>query len=212
MEHGYDAGCHGCIPMQAGIGSRAGHTAACRKRTHEEFRKTPESHAKVEANEAKFEKFEKQKDAEGVEMQRTQTNDAMEGDTKEEPNESAQVEAMDDQDTALEEQPVVSTEKKEKDVDVDMSEEVELEQRPQARIDLRVEIPCAPIVRRDRGNHNDDDGGRRRTRGLGGLSGGHRGRSGSYGVAMASISSISCADDGRIDATGWQRCSQAKTK
>ena len=166
----------------------------------------------MEANEAKLEKLEKQTGAEGVEMQRTQTNDAMEENTKEEPNHSAQVEAMADQDTALEEQPVVSTEKKEKDVDVDMPEEVELEQRPQARIDLRVEILCAPIVRRDRGNHNDDDGGRRRTRRLGGLSGGHRGRSGIYGAAMASISSISCADDGRIDATGWQRYSQAKAK
>ena len=77
--------------MQAGIGSRAGHTAACRKRTHDEFRTTAEGHATVEANEAKLEKFEKQKDAEGVEMQRTQTNDAMEEDTKEEPNDSAQV-------------------------------------------------------------------------------------------------------------------------
>ena len=147
-----------------------------------------------------------------MEVQRTQTHDAMKENAKEEPNDSAQVEAMADQDTALEEQPVDSTEKKEKDVDVNMPEEVELEQRPQTRIDLRVEILCAPIVRRDRGNHNDDDGGRRWTRRLGGLSGGHRGCSGIYGVAMASISSISCADDGRIDATGWQRCRHAKMK
>ena len=41
-QHGYTAGCRGCIKLQRGDGSRAGHNEACRVRMNERISDTVE--------------------------------------------------------------------------------------------------------------------------------------------------------------------------
>ena len=172
LEHGYTGGCPGCMHQQTGLGTRVGHTPACRRRMEESLMQTPQGKSRVEANRNKLDehaaqigeeilradqdKESKASDSKGGLGEESATSKGAPIDQRDEEPQDVVVENLEDQPHARSE---ARGDDQDVDVDVEDYEPTEpgdvlpdemLARETVRPSDVRVEIPRRPAVKRDR--------------------------------------------------------------